>query len=346
MPDHALFKRRVEDVLDEFLLEEIRLLEETNPRLAPLGFQAHVASSAGKRLRSAFCYWGWRACGQPDCEEVVRAAAAMELVHAAAIVHDDIIDSSMTRHGAPTAHVALQELLDGAEQRHTGGVALAILVGDLLMTLACQLFASCGLPGSYLARARPLWETLAKELIAGEFMEILSTGRHTAVSQSLEIIRFKTAKYTIERPLHIGGALAGASADTMRVFTDYGLPLGEAFQLRDDLLGVFGDPETSGKSNADDLKGRKPTVLLAMTRSLAEPAELTTLDRLMSGEPTPSAIERIREIMRTAGSREHVETMIDERVRTALSVIDRSRLPPGSRNALKELALTATVREE
>ena len=255
----AAFKARVDEVLRRFVAQEADEFAAIDPILGAVAEQLEAAVADGKRLRAAFCYWGWRAAGQPDSDALVRAAASMELVHAAAVVHDDLIDDSPLRHGRPTAHVALR----GAVGRRPGADAaarsLAMLVGDLLMALAGQLFATSGLPAAYLVRARPLWAVMARELIAGECLEILRTGAGPDTEASLKVIRYKTAKYTVEQPLLIGGALAGAGARLREGYSAYGLPLGEAFQLRDDLLGLFGDPERTGKANADDVRGHRPT---------------------------------------------------------------------------------------
>jgi geranylgeranyl diphosphate synthase type I len=348
MYDGRLFRARVDEVLDTFLAEEAEQVMALHEDLTPVVAQLNRAVAGGKRLRAAFCYWGWRAAWQPDTDAMVRAAAAMELVHAASLVHDDIIDHSPMRRGAPTAHVALSangtDDADG-QGRDERGIALAILVGDMLLAWAAHLFLSCGLPQAYLGRARTLWITLARELVAGECLEILNGGRPQARS-AMEIIRLKTAKYTVERPLHIGGLLGGAPPETLTAFTAYGVPLGEAFQLRDDLLGVFGDPGKTGKSNLDDLRDRKPTALLAATLSATRGADRLELDRLL-GSPDLDAegLATIQEIMRRAGARDHVETMIEERAASALSVIERTRLPPDASQALAELVSTTTARD-
>ncbi|NUS16696.1 MAG: polyprenyl synthetase family protein, partial [Streptomyces sp.] len=265
----AAFKSRVDEVLHGFVGAEAAQLGAIDPLLGPVAEQLAAAAVDGKRLRAAFCYWGWRAAGQPDSDALVRAAASMELVHAAAVVHDDLIDDSPLRHGRPTAHMALRAAVRGRPRALAASRSLAMLVGDLLMALAGQLFATSGLPAAYLARARPLWSVMARELIAGECLEILRTGADADIEASLKVVRYKTAKYTVEHPLLIGGALAGAGGRLREGYSAYALPLGEAFQLRDDLLGVFGDPGRTGKSGADDVRGQRPTALLAETWQLA-----------------------------------------------------------------------------
>ncbi|MFI6048995.1 polyprenyl synthetase family protein [Streptomyces violascens] len=341
----AAFKVRVDEVLHRFVAQEAEQLSAIDPQLGPVAAQLEAAVADGKRLRAAFCYWGWRAVGQPDSDALMRAAASMELVHAAAVVHDDLIDDSPLRHGRPTAHIALR----GAVRRRPRAVAaarsLAMLVGDLLMSLAGQLFATSGLPAAYLARARPLWSALARELIAGECLEILRTGADPDTTASLKVIRYKTAKYTVEQPLLIGGALAGAGERLRVGYSAYGLPLGEAFQLRDDLLGLFGDPERTGKANADDVRGHRPTALLAEAWRLAADVERKQLSaHLGRRDVGPDGLAEVRELMCRLKAPERIEAMITERVEEALGVLHDLNTPAPAAAALTALARSAAVR--
>jgi geranylgeranyl diphosphate synthase type I len=345
VPAHDV-RARVEDALTEFLAAETTQLIMIDPALDPVARQLTAAVADGKRLRAMFCYWGWRAAGQPDCAEIVRAAAAMELVHAAAVVHDDIIDNSLTRRHAPAAHVALRDAVRDPQSRDDGGTALAIIAGDLLISWAGQLFFGCGLPDSFLRRARQPWFTMARELAAGECLEIMATCQPMLASRSQQIIRYKTAKYTVEHPLQIGAAAAGGTDYLRTVFTDYGIPLGEAFQLRDDLLGVFGNPALTGKPDTDDLRGRKPTVLLAVTLGSAADADREELRRLLDrGDSLDDTdLHTIREIICRSGAREHVESMISSRAARAISAIARARIPEPAADALAELVPALTTR--
>ncbi|WP_328751087.1 polyprenyl synthetase family protein [Streptomyces sp. NBC_00285] len=339
------FKARVDEVLREFVTREADEFAAVDPTLGAVAERLEAAVVDGKRLRAAFCYWGWRAVGQPDSDTLVRAAASMELVHAAAIVHDDLIDDSALRHGRPTAHVALRAAVGVRPDADAAARSLAMLVGDLLMALAGQLFATSGLPAAYLVRARPLWAVMARELIAGECLEILRTGAEPDTETSLKVIRYKTAKYTVEQPLLIGGALAGAGARLREGYSAYGLPLGEAFQLRDDLLGLFGDPGHTGKANADDVRGRRPTALLAETWRLADDGERESLHTLLGrDDPDGKGLDAVREVMRRLGAPDRVEGMIRARVEEALGALHELDLPTHAANGLTALAHSAAVR--
>ncbi|MGW8781962.1 polyprenyl synthetase family protein [Streptomyces sp. NPDC055796] len=343
MHDHTGFKERIDEVLVRLVDEEERALLGLHVELSPLSEQLRRSLAGGKRIRAAYLYWGWRAAGQPDCEGAIRAAAAMELVHAAACTHDDIIDDSLMRHGRLTAHAAFAARTS-AGRRST---SLAMILGDLLMGYAGHVFSSCGLPGAYQARTVPLWATLLRETMAGEFLEVLRTRAEPLprVAESLEVARFKTAKYTVERPLHLGATLGGGPRALLDAFSAYGLPLGEAFQLRDDLLGTFGDPARTGKSNVEDLRDGKPTALLALTVAAADADERRLLAKLV-GRPDlgPEEAASVRALMERCGARQQVEDMIRERIARAADALDAVPMPAEARSALRELAGTAAER--
>ncbi|MGW5658666.1 polyprenyl synthetase family protein [Streptomyces sp. NPDC003758] len=341
----AAFKIRIDEVVRRFVAQEADRFAEIDPLLGPVAEQLEAAVADGKRLRAAFCYWGWRAVGQPDSDALVRAAASMELVHAAAVVHDDLIDDSPLRHGRPAAHVALRGAVRRRPRAEAAARSLAMLVGDLLMALAGQLFATSGLPVAYLARARPLWSVMARELVAGECLEILRTGADLDTEASLKVIRYKTAKYTVEQPLLIGGALAGADARLREGYSTYGLPLGEAFQLRDDLLGLFGDPERTGKANTDDVRGHRPTALLAVTWRLAGDDDRERLHALLGRRRLDAdALHAVREVMRRLKAPDRVEDMISARVEEALDALHDLNAPAHADAALTALAQSAADR--
>jgi geranylgeranyl diphosphate synthase type I len=230
--------------------------------------------SGGKRLRPTFAWWGWRGAGghpdYPEAPAVVRAISALELIQACALIHDDLMDASATRRGRPTVHVEFARRHVEAGWRGTParfGAAAAILLGDLALAWADDMLRAAALPPDALSRALVPWEAMRTEVLGGQFLDVLyqASGDPTPRA-ALQIDRFKTAAYTVERPLHVGAALGGAGPELVAAYRRFGADIGVAFQLRDDQLGVFGDPAVTGKPAGDDLREGKRTLLQAADR--------------------------------------------------------------------------------
>ncbi|MEQ6901192.1 polyprenyl synthetase family protein [Nocardioides sp. YIM 152588] len=352
--DPGAFRAGVQGELDHFLdLQAVRLAA-LGPDADRLLAEARAVVSGGKRFRAAFCYWGYSAvAGVPEgaaASAVLRAAASLELLHASALVHDDLMDASDTRRGRAATH-------RGFEAGHRGdgwrgdpeqyGAAAAILIGDLLLSWADELLRTCGLERT--GPAQDVLDLCRSEVIAGQFLDVSVQARgHADVAEAMTVLRYKSAKYSIERPLHIGAALAGADSVTLDRLTEFGLPLGEAFQLRDDLLGVFGDPATTGKPAGDDLVEGKRTVLVAHALSGAAPADARRLDAALGGPLTPDEVDEMRRIITDSGARDRVEEQIADLGRQALDALDRGRERFGWDDAacgvLAGLAAAATQR--
>jgi geranylgeranyl diphosphate synthase type I len=234
-----------------FLAQQRAVLLEAGAELLPGLDELEDLLAAGKRLRPAFCYWGWRGAGGEDGPEILAAAAALELLHASALVHDDLMDGSDTRRGRPSLHRLFA--IHHAEQRWRGspesfGAAAAILMGDLLLAWTDGMYQASGLPAGALRRGQAVLDLMRTEMIAGQYLDLLAQAAgNGTVDGALRVAEYKTARYTIERPLHLGAALAGfPDGPIPAAFSAYGLPLGAAFQLRDDILGVFGDTAQTG----------------------------------------------------------------------------------------------------
>lgn len=346
------FRAQVQQALDDFLDSRQDMLMPLGPDAARLVTQARTTVAGGKRFRAAFCYWGYRALAPaPDAATeagLVRACAALELLHASALVHDDYMDASDTRRGRPATHRALAE--EHRAQRWRGdagqyGAAAAILLGDLLLSWADELLRRCGLPADRVAAALEVFDLCRTEVIAGQFLDVSVQARgHADVATALTVLRYKSAKYSIERPLHIGAALAGAGEEQLAALTDVGLPLGEAFQLRDDLLGVFGDPQETGKPAGDDLVEGKRTVLVALALEGAPPADRELLDSLLGTPAAATEVDRLRAVITDSGARDRVEAMIAELTGTALASLPAAAPDITARAVLGALADAATQR--
>jgi len=348
--DANVFATRIQGVLDEFLAEQSSRLAPLGADAAALVEQARTSVTGGKRLRAAFCYWGFRAVTPdvPDEKALLRACAALEVLHASALVHDDFMDASATRRGRPATHVAF----DAAHRRAgwTGdsrqyGAAAAILLGDLLLTWADELLRRCGLPLDRVSHALDVFDLCRSEVIAGQFLDVSVQARGRAdVETAMTVLRYKSAKYSVERPLHVGAALAGADDELLTHLTAFGLPLGEAFQLRDDQLGVFGDPATTGKPAGDDLAEGKRTVLVALALDGAPADDGAHLDAALGNTLTTDEVDRLRRIIVDSGAHGQVEAVIDELTRLALAALDRAPVSESARQALRALAAAATQR--
>jgi len=348
--DSAAFRGAVQDALDTFVDDQARRLVPLGEDAARLVAAAHQAVSGGKRFRAAFCYWGYRAAREQvsDHPALVRAAAALELLHASALVHDDFMDASDTRRGRPATHKAFE-----AYHREHGwgtdaeqyGASAAILLGDLLLSWSDELLRTSGFGDDVVRAAMRCFDTTRTEVIAGQFLDVSIQARaESDVDEAMRVLRYKSAKYSVERPLHVGAALAGAGADVLAALTDFGLPLGEAFQLRDDLLGVFGDPEVTGKPAGDDLSEGKRTVLVALALEGAPPADAKQLDDLLGRSLSEDDVADLRRVIEQSGAHAEVERRIKELTDQSLVALEQAPVTETAREVLRGLAEAATQR--
>lgn len=326
--------RRLQDLLDGEIVRWGRLDVDITEPLASLG---RLVMGGGKRLRPAFCHWGYvGAGGDPDDPAVVDAGAAFELLHAFALVHDDVMDGSATRRGERAAHLAFADRHDlggwrGEPRRFGEGVA--ILIGDLAHVYADRF--TLGMP----AEVGAIWAELRIELNVGQYLDVLGTARgDTDLASARRIARYKSGKYTIERPLHVGAALAHRFTQLSGHLSAYGDPLGEAFQLRDDLLGAFGDEARTGKPVGDDLREGKPTPLLAVASAAASRSQRAVLALVGSAEIDGRDIGAIQQVLFDTGAVGEIESRIDSLAATAIAAIESAPIVPEARSALVELA--------
>jgi geranylgeranyl diphosphate synthase type I len=347
--DGAGFRDQVQAALDEFLDEQTRQLTALGDDATRLLAEARGVLAGGKRFRAAFCWWGHHAIAPPTDERaLIRACAALELLHASALVHDDLMDASDTRRGRPATHRGFAVAHRGAGWRgdpEQYGAAAAILLGDLLLSWSEELLRRCGLPLDQVAPALAVFDRCRSEVIAGQFLDVSVQARGRAdVETAMTVLRYKSAKYSIERPLHVGAALAGAGPEPLARLSSFGLPLGEAFQLRDDVLGVFGDPATTGKPAGDDLVEGKRTVLVALTLDGAPPADAALLDRSLGTPLSDADVDRLRAIIDGSGAHAQVEAVIEQLAEMAVTSLRRGSFDPAATQVLVELASAATQR--
>ena len=315
------------DALDEFLLD------------------------GGKRLRPLFAYAGLLAAGATPTREIIRAISSLELLQACALIHDDLMDRSDTRRGKPAIHRHFENLHQSSAMNGLAtqfGEAAAVLLGDLALVWSDQMLNTSGIPTQSLLAAHQIHDEMRVELMAGQYLDVREAGETTySAERSLRIARYKSGKYTIERPLHIGAAIGKpeAHADLLAALSQYGLPLGEAFQLRDDLLGIFGDPAITGKPAGDDLREGKRTVLIAMTlEALSGSDKEELLSHLGQPEISPAKIEDLRALITASGAVEKVENLIETLTNQSLAAIEDPAIHPSSREFLTYIALSAVKR--
>jgi geranylgeranyl diphosphate synthase type I len=347
--DSADFRNGIERCVQEFIDGQSTWLNDLGEDARRLVEHARISVSGGKRFRASFCWWGHLAVAEPIEETaLLRACASLELLHASALVHDDYMDASDVRRGRPATHRAFEAL-----HREQGwnasaaqyGASAAILLGDLLLSWSDELLRRCGLPLAQVGPALDVLDLCRSEVITGQFLDVSAQARGEAdVDTAMTVLRYKSAKYSIERPLHLGAALAGAGPELLSDLSAFGLPLGEAFQLRDDLLGVFGDPATTGKPAGDDLVEGKRTVLIALALDGLDAVDREHLDTSLGNPLSQTQVAELRRLINSSGAHEQVEQVITGLTERALEALAEADIRAGARSVLSELAAAATQR--
>lgn len=359
--------------LDSFCQKQRFDFEAISTDLVPVVDFTQSLLQGGKRFRALFCYWAWRSSldhsihRQSELEleaseaAIAGIAASLEMFHAAALVHDDLLDQSDTRRGAPAIHKRFEALhsdkkWSGSSERF--GVAGSVLVGDLMLGWSSEIFGNALLhsPTREIESAcRDEFSLMRVEVMAGQYLDVLeenaagSRSLSEAVGRAEKVILYKTAKYSIEAPLRIGAAFAGADQATLNTFTSFGIPLGIAFQLRDDILGVFGDPSVTGKPAGDDLREGKRTVLVALTKEALASRSKSMSDAfeelLTSRELETQQIEFMQKLIKESGALEKTERMINELANRSLEALEAADLATEGKTMLKTLALKVINRD-
>ncbi|AOH44594.1 polyprenyl synthetase family protein [Propionibacterium sp. NM47_B9-13] len=356
-PVSADFRDSINARISSFLDNERRGIDAIGTELSPVLDAARDYTGGGKRLRPAFCYWGHvAAAGQPVAPSgLLQAAGSLEFLHVSALVHDDLIDHSNTRRGLPSAHrrfEAAHVTAHGDGSAEQFGFDVAILLGDLLLMWSSQMFTSAPVEADRLAAAIPLFDAMRTEVTCGQVLDVTSqSGMAGSDSESAldlvgRVVEYKCASYTVVRPSQIGVALAGGSSRLQQTMADFGSPIGRAFQYRDDLLGVFGDAELTGKPAGDDLREGKRTVLVAHALNQADSGDAARLKSLL-GRPDldDDDVAIARRIIETSGARDAVESTIEQCHDRAVAALDDAEMTDAGRVALRELAHQCVERD-
>lgn len=308
------------------------------------GLEAFVLSG-GKRLRPAFAYWGWRAVAGGDADPPLLLFSALELLHACALMHDDVIDASATRRGSLTTHRKFAELHRSRGWRGSAdqfGVSAAILAGDLALVWADDIVAAAELPPDAQRRVRRVWSDIRTEVLGGQYLDIAAEASGVdSIASAMAVNTYKTASYTVTRPLQLGAAAAGDRPELQALFHELGNDLGIAFQLRDDVLGVFGDPAVTGKPSGDDLRSGKRTVLIAEAVELADKSDPAAAKRLRAAIGTALTDAQVRELcdmIEAVGALTAVEDRIDALTGRSLAALASAPVDEAARAGLNDLA--------
>ncbi len=365
-PLSAGFREAVSVEITAYLAAQQAVLDAMGPELAPVQQLAAAFLSGGKRLRPAFSVWSYVAArGLPDAElkPLLAAAASLEMLHVSALVHDDVMDSSDLRRGLPAAHrqfEALHTTSSWLGEPAAFGRAGAILLGDLLLMWSVQMLQRSGLPNATLERALPILEAMRTEVTCGQYLDVVAQARplrqptdggnrsgiELALNEASRVVEYKSARYTVQRPCQMGAALGGGDERLHRALAAYGSPLGRAFQYRDDLLGVFGDTELTGKPAGDDLREGKRTVLVAHAYAHAGEAGRQLLgQRLGDQDLEADGVAALQQVITESGARDSVEAMIDECYDRAMAALSEAEMTEDGRTALAGLAEAAVRRE-
>ena len=351
----------VQRELDSFLSRRRASLAEIDERCSTIaGRLEGFVLGGGKRMRPRFGIAAFRACepsgdstASADVDTTVKALAALELIQACALIHDDIIDASATRRGVPTVHVALSS--EHTEAQWSGnpdvyGRSQAILLGDIALAWADEMFSEAllGCPTMSLTLYRQIhevWAAMKTEVLGGQMLDVHAEATNAGdLDTPARVNRFKTAAYTIERPVHLGAVLAGAPAESIAALRTFGVSMGVAYQLVDDMLGVFGDPMVTGKPSGDDIREGKRTLLINYALNSAAPADAAELTRVLGAELDEAQLARSRDILTACGAVDHVRTEIERLTSEGLSALDDAELDPLGEETLRALAERAVDR--
>lgn len=325
---------------------------------SPMMELARTFTGGGKRLRPAFCYWAAVAAAGPPADPApwLRASASLDLLHVSALVHDDLIDASDTRRGVPAVHrqfAARHRAAPGRGDSDAYGSSVAILLGDLLLVWSGEMFETCGLDAAALAAARPVLDLMRTEVTCGQYLDVSAAHGMTGAATPAEelavarrVLEYKSASYSVRRPAQAGAALAGADERLLAALGEFGSPLGAAFQLRDDVLGVFGDPEATGKPSGDDIREGKRTILVLTALERADRSQRETLSGLLGNEDLgPDEVDEACRVIEETGARAAVEELIEARTAKALSVLAAADMHPEGRLALNRLTELSVQRD-
>jgi len=343
---------QINSSLERFLTEQVNRINDIDVYLKPVASSlSDFVRDGGKRFRPIFSYLGYLGAGGQGSDAAIQVSSSLELVHACALIHDDLMDGSDSRRGKPSLHKYFEDL--HSKSKYLGkpekfGAAAAILIGDLALSWSDQMIYETDSDSLNLGAALPIFYEMRSELMAGQYLDVLEgVIAKSDTNRSRKIAQYKSGKYSIERPLQFGGALAGANSKILESYSEYGLPLGEAFQLRDDILGIFGKSDVTGKPSGDDIREGKRTLLIAMTLEGCNPVQKSKIENsLGKSDLSDSEVTSIQEIIVESGALASCEALIENLHARAIQAIQNSDIEAEVIELLKFMATAATKREK
>ncbi len=340
----AWFKSQIDPFLNAYFEEKLREASSIDPEVVVLVEEIRrFVQNGGKKIRPAFTYAGYVACGGRSHDAILYASSAIEMMHGFALIHDDIIDKADLRRDNPSVHRVFEDF--HKKRNFTGspedfGLAAAILAGDLALSFADELLNDAPFPAERIRRAKNYFDLNKKQVILGEYLDVLAPVRkQISEADVLKILEYKTAKYTIERPMHIGAILAGAEEDILQGFSSYAVPLGQAFQIQDDILGTFSTEEIIGKPVDSDIKEGKKTLLVVKTYEFCDKKDKKLLNSVLGNKHAqPGDINRVRSIMRSCGALQYTQELAARLINKAKEGIYNVKLVEEGKNYLLQAA--------
>lgn len=333
--------------VEAMLREQKPIVLNISPELEPLLSQLENMLQGGKRLRPLFGYCGLRVAGGTWNDSSARALAALEFLQACALIHDDVMDDSKTRRNNVAVHEYFKQDHESKKMRGNSylyGIGSAILLGDLCLSWADQMLM---LATDFSKDVKAVWDITRTELMAGQYLDLLAQTSSQVEPSALEVVMtYKSAKYTVERPMHIGAALVRRDKDLEASLSRYALPLGKAFQLRDDVLGVFGNEAETGKPSGDDIREGKYTMLISQALSRANSTEQQLFESVLGNSAaTDSEIDEIKTLLDRYALLE-IEVLIQKLAEEASQAVDTLETDTETQTVMRELVTLATARKQ
>jgi geranylgeranyl diphosphate synthase type I len=338
------FKKEIDKEIEIYF---DRVIKETKKQDAVItGAVKHVKKltlSGGKRIRPALMYYGYVGMGGKEKERMLKAAVSIELVHMFLLIHDDVIDRDFERHGVSTINKIYEDLgkkyFPDKDSRHFGN-AMALIVGDMIAALGNQIIFESGFKNHLVMKALSKLQSIISYTVVGEVKDFYIGYKGKATEKEvMDMYEYKTAKYTVEGPLHLGAVLGGADEETLKLISGYSIPVGIAFQIQDDILGVFGNEEKLGKKVGSDIEEGKMTVLVTRANQKAGSKERKIMNSILGREGLSfDEIERFRSIIRNSGSLAYAQSIAERSVEKGKQQLAKTKFKKETKDFLYGMA--------